>query len=92
MSNLKILVWQNREGTGEPDVEVKVPTNLAKWIPRLMRFVPRRTMEQTWGQDVNFDEMFADIERLLKEVSESGQQELMNVKTKDAYVKVLFEK
>lgn len=91
MSNLKILVWQNKEGAGEPDVEVKVPTSLAKWVPRLMKFVPRKTKEETWGHDINFDEMFADINTLVEEAAKSGQPELMDVKTKDSYVKILVE-
>ncbi len=91
MSNLKILVWQNREGTGEADVEVRIPTNMAKWVPRLMRFMPKKTMEETWGSDVNFDEMFIDIEKLVKEAAESGQPEIMDIKTKDSHVKILVE-
>ena len=91
MSNLKILVWKNSEGTGDPDVEVKVPTSLAKWVPRMMRFVPRKTKEETWGHDVNFDEIFSDIEKLVKEASEGRQPELMTVKTKEAFVKIMIE-
>ncbi len=91
MSNLKILVWQNREGVGEADVEVRIPTSLAKWVPRLMRFVPRKTKEETWGSDINFDEILTDIEKLVKEAVESGQLEIMDVKTKDSHVKIMVE-
>ena len=64
MANLKILVWQNAKATGEPEVEVKVPAGLAKWVPRLMKFVPRKTKEETWGQDVDFDGLVADVQKL----------------------------
>jgi hypothetical protein len=91
MSNLKVLVWQNREGTGQPDVEIKIPVSLAKWLPRLMKLVPRKTKEETWGQDVNFDELFADIERLVNEAAAGGHSELMEVNTKDSHVKITVE-
>jgi hypothetical protein len=92
MSNLVILVWQNREMVGDPDVEVRIPTSLAKWVPRMMKFVPKKTKEETWGSDVDFDGMFADIEKLVNEASAAGQPELMKVKTKDAFVKITIEK
>ena len=91
MVNLMILVWRNKEGTGEPEVEVKIPAQLAKWIPRLMRFVPKSTREQTWGEDVDFEGMFADVEKLVSEASMAGHSELMTVKTKDAFVKITVE-
>jgi hypothetical protein len=92
MSNLMILVWQNKEGSGEPDFEVRIPARLAKWVPRLMRFVPKKTREETWGEGVDFDGMMADIENLVKEASEGGQPELMTVKTKDSFVRISVEK
>jgi hypothetical protein len=92
MSNLMILVWQNREGTGEPDVEVKLPTKMAKWVPRLMKFVPKKTKEETWGQDVDFDAMVADLDGLIKDATDVGQPELMTVKSKDSFVKIIVEK
>lgn len=91
MSNLKILVWKNTSGVGEPEVEVKIPTRLARWIPRLMRFVPKKTMEDNWGTDVDFNKMFVELEGLIKEASEGGQPEIMDVKTKDSHVKILVE-
>jgi len=90
--NIIIHVWRNKEGTGEPEVEVKIPISLAKWVPRLMKFVPRKTKEETWGQDIDFDGMFADIDKLVKEATEGGLSELMTVKTKDAFVKITVEK
>ncbi len=91
MSNVKILVWQNREGTGDPDVEVLVPTKLAKWVPRMMKFMPKKTKEETWGSDVDFEEVFGNIEKLIEEAVQSGQNELMDVKTKDSHIKILVE-
>ncbi len=91
MSDLKILVWKNREGSGEPEVEVKVPVRLAKWIPRMMKFVPRKTMEENWGQDIDFDQLLAELDSLVKEAVEGGQPEIMDVKTRDSRVKILVE-
>lgn len=91
MSDLKVLVWKNPEGTGDPEAEVKVPVSLAKWVPRMMKFIPRKTKEETWGTDINFDDMFADLEKLVQEAAQSGQKELVDVKTRDSHVKVLVE-
>lgn len=91
MSNLVILVWQHREVTGEPDVEVRIPTTMVKWVPRLMRFVPKKTREETWGEGIDFDGMMADLDNLVKEAMASGKPELMTVKTKDAFVKMAVE-
>lgn len=92
MSSLVILVWKNREGTGEPEVEARIPTSLAKWVPRMMKFVPKKTKEETWGDDIDFDGMFADLEKLVNEATAEGQSELMTVKAKDAYIKITVEK
>jgi len=92
MPSLMIFVWRNRDGTGDPDVEVKIPMSLAKWVPRLMRFVPKRTREETWGQDVDFEGMIGDIERLVKEAMEGGQPELVTIKTREGLVKITIEK
>ncbi|HZW85278.1 MAG TPA: hypothetical protein VFE91_05190 [Nitrososphaerales archaeon] len=91
MSNLVILVWQHREMGGDPDVEVRIPTNLVKWVPKLMRFVPKKTKDETWGEGVDFDGMMADLDELVKEATASGKPELMTVKTKDAFVKMTVE-
>jgi hypothetical protein len=92
MANLVILVWKNREGTGEPEAEVRIPTNLVKWLPRMMMFVPKKTKEETWGQDLDFSALAADIDNLVKEATASGQMEPMTVKSKDAFVKMFIEK
>lgn len=91
MSDLKILVWEHREPQGEPDVEVRIPSSMAKWIPRMMRFVPKKNREEMWGADVDFDAMFADIDQMIKTASASGSQELMSVRAKDTHVKVLLQ-
>ncbi len=41
---------------------------------------------------MDFDATFADIEGLVKEAAESGQPELLDIKAKDAHVKVLVER
>ena len=87
-----VHTWQNKEGSGDPDVEVRIPASLAGWVPRLMRFVPRKTKEDTWGEDVDFNAIFADLESLVKDAAEKGQTELMTVKTKDAFVRITLEK
>ena len=92
MANLMVLVWQNKEPTGEPDVEVKVPATMAKWVPKLMKFVPKKTREEQWGRDIDFDALFADLENVIREATEKGEAELMSVKTHDSYVKILVQK
>ncbi|HEV2226322.1 MAG TPA: hypothetical protein VGR56_05895 [Nitrososphaerales archaeon] len=92
MSNLSILVWQNKEGSGEPEVEVKIPVSMVKWVPRLMKFVPKKTREENWGEDVDFEGMFADIDKMVKEASEKGEPELMTVRAKDAFVRIKVDK
>ena len=93
MSDIKILVWKAREppGGAEPDVEVKLPASLARWVPRMMMFVPKKTREETWGADADFS-MFADLEKMVNELPESGIREVMDVKTKDSRIKVLVER
>lgn len=92
MADLKILVWEHREPTGDPDVEVKIPASMAKWVPRMMRFVPRKTKEEVWGGEINFDGMFDDIEKLISEAAQAGNREIMVVRAKDTNVKILIEK
>ncbi len=92
MSNLKILVWREGEPRGEPDVEVKIPATLAKWVPRMMALVPKKTKAEVWGDEADFKNMFANIEELIKEATERGVLELMDVKTKEGHVKVLIER
>jgi len=93
MADVKILVWRYREPAegAEPDVEVKVPAALARWIPKMMAFVPKKQREETWGADADFS-MFTDIEKMINELPESGVKEIMDVKTKDSRIKVLVER
>ncbi len=92
MSVLKILVWKTSEPVGDPDVEVKMPSSMARWVPRMMMFVPRKTKEELWGADADFDAIFANIEQMMSEAAAGGSSEVLDVKTKDAHVKVLIEK
>lgn len=89
---MMILVWEHREPQGDPDVEVKIPASMAKWIPKMMRFVPKKSREEMWGGEVDFDAMFADIDQMIKAATESGSQELMSVRAKDTHVKVLIQR
>lgn len=93
MAEIRILVWKLREPPegAEPEVEVKVPAALARWLPKFMAFVPKKTREETWGADADFS-MFADLEKIISELPESGVREVMDVKTKDSRVKVLVER
>jgi len=93
MADIKILVWKSREPLegAQPDVEVKMPAALARWVPRMMAFVPRKTREETWGADADFS-MFADLEKMVDELPDAGVKEVMDVKTKDSRIKVLVER
>ncbi len=91
MTNIKVLVWKNSEPAGEPDVEVKIPASLAKWVPRLMVFVPKKTREELWEKNVDFGAIFANIEQLITEAAKNGIGEVADVKTKESHVKVLVE-
>jgi hypothetical protein len=91
LSYLKILVWKTSEPVGDPDVEVKIPSSLARWVPRMMMFVPRKTKEELWGANADFNAIFANIEQMVSDAVESGVKEVLDVKTKDSHVKVLIE-
>jgi hypothetical protein len=89
MAKLKILVWESKEPSGEPTVEVTIPDYLAKWVPRMMKFIPRKTKEEIWEGDIDFKDF--DLSELIKEAIEKGESEIMEVKAKDTYVKILVE-
>ena len=93
MADIKILVWKMREPPqgAEPEVEVKMPASLARWLPKFMAFVPKKAREETWGADADFS-MFADLEKMLNELPEAGMKEIMDIKTKDSRIKVLVER
>lgn len=94
-SKLKILVWEG-DREGEPTVEVTAPTYLAKWADRFMKFVPRKTRDDLWGEDVDLSEL--NLEALIKEAIESGETDILEVKAKgkrdgkDVYVKVFLDR
>ena len=89
MAKLKILVWESGDPSGKPDVEVIIPTYLAKWAPRMMRFMPRKAKEEVWGEDINWEDF--DLDGMIREAIDQGESELMVVKAKEAYVKMLLE-
>jgi hypothetical protein len=93
MADIKILVWRTREPQqgAEPEVEIRVPASLARWVPRLMAFVPKKAREETWGADADFS-VFSDLEKMINELPEAGIKEILDVKTRDARVKVLVER
>jgi hypothetical protein len=89
MVKLKILVWESRTPSGEPEVEVTIPSYLAKWAPRMMRMMPREAREEVWGTDVNWDDF--NLDELMREAIDQGESELLEVKSKDSYVKIFIE-
>ena len=93
MADIKILVWKTPDPSAgaQPDVEVKIPAALAKWVPKMMAFVPKKARQETWGADADLS-MFADLEKMVNELPEAGVSEVMDVKTRDSRVKVLVER
>jgi hypothetical protein len=93
MADIRVLVWKTPDPSqgAVPDVEVRIPASLARWVPRMMTFVPKKNREEVWGPDADFS-MFADLEKMLNELPEAGVKEIMDVKTKEARVKVLVER
>jgi len=89
MAKLKILVWESKDPFGEPDVEVIIPSYLVKWAPRMMKFMPRKAKEEVWGTDINWEDF--NLDEMMREAIEQGESELVEVKTKDAYVKMVIE-
>ena len=89
MVKLKILVWESSSPSGEPEVEVTIPSYLAKWAPRMMRMMPREAREEVWGADVNWDDF--NLDELMKEAIDHGESELLEVKSKDSYVRIFIE-
>jgi len=91
MTSIKVLVWKNREGTGDPEVEVRIPSTMAKWVPRMMAFVPKKRRDEIWGDSVDLDSMFSSIEQLVSEAKASGLSEVADVITNQGRVKVMIE-
>lgn len=92
MTTIKILIWKTTVATGDPDVEVKIPSAVARWVPRLMAFMPKKTKDEVWGEDVDFKSMFENLDQLVAEAAAKGLSEIAQVKTKDGLVKILVEK
>jgi len=93
LADIKILVWKTREPAqgADPEVEVRMPAAMARWVPKLMAFVPKKQREETWGADADFS-MFADVEKMINELPDTGIKEIMDVKTKDSRIKILVER
>jgi hypothetical protein len=89
MVKLKIVVWESTTPSGEPDVEVTIPSYLAKWAPRMMRMMPKEAREEVWGKDVNWDDF--NLDELMKEAIDQGESELLEVKSRDSYVRIYIE-
>ena len=83
------MVWESSTPSGEPDVEVTIPSYLAKWAPRMMKMMPRQAREEVWGTDVNFDDF--NLDELMKEAIDQGETELLEAKSKDNYVRIFIE-
>ncbi len=94
MADIKVLVWdiKTHPETTEPDVEIRIPSTMARWVPRMMAFVPRKAREEMWGADADFNAIFGDIEKMVNEVSSSGIQEIADVKTKEAHIKIIVQR
>lgn len=93
---LKILVWESEQAKEEPMLDVTIPVYLAKWIPRMMKFVPRKTREDMWGSDVDLSEL--NLEELIQQAISSGESEIMQIKARDPekgkkmLIKIFLEK
>jgi hypothetical protein len=92
MATIKFLIWKTNDGTGDPDVEVRIPSAMARWVPRMMAFVPRKSREEIWGEDADFKSMFSNIDQLVAEAVASGLSEVAEVKTKEGRMKIVLEK
>ncbi len=89
MAKLKILVWEKGDTTGEPEVEVTIPTYLIKWAPKMMKIMPKKAKQDLWGEDFDLNEL--NLDELITEAIEKGESEIMEVKARDAYIKIYIE-
>ena len=90
MPKLKILVWEDKgEPIGAPDVEVIIPSYMAKWAPRMMRLMPHEARRELWGDDFNLSDL--NLDDMIKEAIAAGESLLMEVKSRKAYVKIILE-
>ena len=51
--------------------------------------MPRKAKEEVWGTDINWEDF--NLDEMMREAIEQGESELVEVKTKDAYVKMVIE-
>ncbi|HUI01463.1 MAG TPA: hypothetical protein VLX56_07520 [Nitrososphaerales archaeon] len=92
MADIMVLVWKKKEAVGDPDVEVRIPARLAKFVPRMMAFIPKKEQVDLWGENADFGAMVGNLEQLVNEATAAGETDLMEVKTKDSHVKVFIRK
>ena len=64
---------------------------MAKWVPRMMKLIPKKTKEDIWGQDIDFMKDF-NLEEMMNEAVTSVENEVKEVKSKEGYVKISEEK
>lgn len=81
---LKIVVWEKGKEQGEPTVEVTIPSYLAKWGSKMMRFIGKEEEELAFLKDL-------DLEELIKEAAERGETEIMEVKAEGTLIKMFLE-
>jgi hypothetical protein len=54
-----------------------------------MRMMPKQAREDVWGTDVNWDDF--NLDELMMEAIDQGESELLEVKSKDSYVRIYIE-
>jgi len=84
MVKLKILVWEKGKEPGEPTVEVTIPSYLVKWATKMMSFIEKEEPELAFLKDLDLDE-------LVKEAIERGENEIMEVKAEGTLIKIFLE-
>ncbi len=57
----------------------------------MMALIPKKDKEEIWGKDADLS-AFADLEKVVNELPDTGLRELMDVKTRDSRVKILVER
>lgn len=56
----------------------------------ICRIEPKKTKDDIWGQNVDFKDF--NLEEMINEAVNSGENQVMEVKSKDSYVKISVEK
>ena len=62
---------------------------MAKWAPRMMRLMPKEARRDLWGEDFSLGDL--DLDEMLKEAIAAGEELLLEVKSREAYVKIVLE-